>query len=66
MVIRGCQEGKMTPKLMEVRCPKCGEDVEVFVRMNGRPGQTGTLYEEAVCDECGHVLEEGTPIDQLL
>ena len=28
----GCQEGKMTPRLTEVCCPKCGESVEVFVR----------------------------------
>ena len=31
MVIKGCQEGKATPRLSEVKCPKCGQYVEVFV-----------------------------------
>ena len=43
MLLDGCHEGKHTPRLTEVKCPKCGEWVEVFVRMGGRPGQTGTL-----------------------
>lgn len=42
-VIKGCQEGKGTPKLVEVKCPKCGEYVEVFVKMGGAIGKTGTL-----------------------
>ena len=25
MVIEGCHEGKHTPRLSEVKCPKCGE-----------------------------------------
>ena len=25
MLLDGCHEGKHTPKLTEVRCPKCGE-----------------------------------------
>ena len=25
MLINGCQEGKGTPRLTEVKCPKCGE-----------------------------------------
>ena len=33
MLINGCQEGKGTPRLAEVKCPKCGEMVEVFVNM---------------------------------
>ena len=59
MVIRGCQEGKMTPKLTEVKCPVCGQWAEVFVRMNGRPGQTGTLAAQEVCS-CGYVFQEGS------
>ena len=55
----GCQEGKMTPRLTEVCCPECGESVEVFVRMGGRIGQTGTLAADERCD-CGHVLQAGT------
>ena len=58
-LINGCQEGKVTPKLVEVKCPQCGEYVEVFVRMGGRPGQTGTLSAEERCD-CGYVFMEGS------
>ena len=43
MLLDGCHEGKHTPRLTEVKCPQCGEWVDVFVLMGGRPGQTGTL-----------------------
>ncbi len=56
----GCQEGKMTPRLTEVCCPECGESVEVFVRMGGRIGQTGTLAADEVCPGCGHTLPAGS------
>ena len=59
MLLDGCQEGKRTPKLTEVRCPKCGQWMEVFVHMGGRPGQTGTLAADETCD-CGHVLAAGS------
>ena len=59
MLIRGCQEGKETPKLVEVKCPACGEIVEVFVKMGGAIGETGTLKSEETC-ACGHVLPEGS------
>lgn len=59
MLINGCQEGKGTPRLTEVRCPKCGAWVEVFVKMGGAIGQTGTLVAEERCS-CGHVLAAGT------
>lgn len=58
-LIRGCQEGKGTPKLVEVRCPACGEYVEVFVLMGGAIGKTGTLAADETC-ACGYVLAEGT------
>lgn len=59
MLIRGCQEGKGTPRLAEVRCPKCGDWVEVFVIMGGAPGKTGTLAADEVC-QCGQVLPAGS------
>ena len=31
MLLDGCHEGKHTPRLAEVMCPKCGEWVEVFI-----------------------------------
>lgn len=59
MLLRGCQEGKGTPRLVEVKCPRCGRWVEVFVRMGGAIGQTGTLASDEVCD-CGCVLPAGS------
>lgn len=58
-LIDGCQEGKHTPKLTEVKCPKCGQWVEVFVILGGSPGQAGTLKSDEVC-ACGHVLPAGS------
>ena len=68
MLLDGCHEGKHTPKLTEVKCPNCGEWVEcpncgewveVFVKMGGAPGQTGTLISDEVC-ECGYCLAAGS------
>ena len=58
-LISGCQEGKMTPKLTEVKCPQCGAWVEVFVYLGGRPGQTGTLVSDEKC-ACGYLLPAGS------
>ena len=59
MLINGCHEGKHTPKLMEVKCPRCGEWVDVFVKMGGAPGQTGTLIADETCP-CGCILPAGS------
>lgn len=59
MLINGCQEGKGTPRLTEVKCPKCGEWVDVFVLMGGPIGKTGTLASDEAC-LCGHILPAGT------
>lgn len=59
MLLKGCQEGKGTPRLTEVKCPRCGEWVEVFVKMGGAVGQTGTLAADETC-VCGYVLAAGT------
>ena len=56
----GCQEGKATPRLTEVRCPECGETVEVFVRMGGAIGKTGTLATDETCPGCGRILPVGS------
>ena len=58
-LINGCQEGKGTPRLVEVKCPQCGEFVEVFVIMGGAIGKTGTLVADEVCT-CGYVLPAGS------
>ena len=59
MLINGCQEGKGTPRLVELKCPKCGEYVEAFVIMGGAIGKTGTLAANEIC-LCGYVLPEGS------
>ena len=59
MLINGCQEGKETPRLAEVKCPKCGGWVEVFVKMGGAIGQTGTLVNNETC-ACGNILPAGS------
>ena len=58
-LIKGCQEGKGTPRLVEVKCPECGEYVEVFVKMGNAAGRTGTLVADEIC-ECGHILLAGS------
>ncbi len=58
-VIKGCQEGKCTLRLVEVKCPKCGEYVEVFAKMGGAIGQTGPLVADETCG-CGYVLPAGS------
>ena len=63
-LLDGCQEGKHTPKLVEVHCPKCGGDMEVFVKMGGAIGETGCTIQEEVC-QCGYVIAGGTSITQL-
>lgn len=59
MLINGCQDGKATPRLVEVKCPRCGEYVDVFVKMGGAFGQMGTLVADETC-RCGCVLPAGT------
>ena len=59
MLLNGCQEGKGTPRLVEVKCPQCGQYVEVFVRMGGPIGKTGTLASDEICS-CGCVLPAGS------
>ena len=58
-LISGCQEGKGTPRLVEVKCPNCGEIVEVFVQMGGAIGKTGTLVNDELCG-CGYLLQAGS------
>jgi len=59
MLIKGCQDGKATPRLVEVICPQCGEYVEVFVLMGGPAGKTGTLASDERCS-CGRILPAGS------
>lgn len=51
-VMDGCESKKRTPVLKEIKCPQCGEDIEVFLR-------DSFVVEDATCPECGHVIHEG-------
>ena len=64
-IIAGCQEGKATPKLVEVKCPGCGECLEIFVQMGGEIGRSGTLREDAKCPSCGYTAAQGTPASEF-
>lgn len=61
---KGCQEGKVTPKLTEIICPRCGEVIEVFVKMGGGVNETGRFVSDEVCS-CGFVAEAGMPVDEF-
>ena len=62
-VSKGCQEGKATPELREVKCPKCGANMEVFVYLTD--GVAGKTHDESKCDVCGYIVPEGTPVADL-
>ena len=64
-ILDGCQEGKKTPKLVEVLCPKCGEIMEVFIEMGGAAAKTGATYTSETCPACGHVIQQGTKLEFL-
>ena len=54
-LLRGCQEGKQTPELKEIECPKCKEIIEVFVK-------EGKAVEDVKCEKCGFEIKEGDPV----
>lgn len=41
-----------------VECPQCGEGVEVFVK-------DGVVCTDSVCTECGNIIEQSTPIEDM-
>ena len=63
--IGGCQEGKVTPKYYEVKCPRCKEAVEVFVFMGGSAEKTGRTTADERCPGCGKIIPALTPITSL-
>ena len=60
-ILAGCQEGKATPMLVEVKCPRCGAMLEIFVRLGGDLGETGTLTVDTECEKCSFIAGAGTP-----
>ena len=61
---KGCQEGKGTPRLTEISCPRCGGVIEVFVKMGGGVNETGRLVSDESCPKCGFVAQAGMPLDR--
>lgn len=59
-LLRGCQEGKATPKLMEIECPKCKDIVEVFVSLG-----TGTIISDEKCEKCGYIIEAEKSVSEF-
>jgi len=43
----------MAVKITEIPCPKCGKDIEAFIR-------DGALAADSECTACGHVVPAGT------
>lgn len=54
----GCHDARNAVTILEVVCPKCGEIMEAF-------GVDGKLRADAACENCGHVIPEGTPVEEL-
>ena len=59
-ILNGCHEGKATPNLVEFPCPKCGQMLEGFTRMDSIG--TGTLVEDVVCDACKETVPAGSMV----
>lgn len=53
-----CQEARNAITIMEIVCPECGESVEIFVK-------DGAVCTDSACTECGHTIEQSTPIANL-
>lgn len=64
-ILDGCQEGKNTPKLLEICCPQCGNIMEIFAYMGGINSMTGRVVHDERCSKCGYVVAEGTPASSL-
>ena len=67
MLLKGCQEGKSTPRLTEVKCPKCGGRIVARKSQKGKkyfscenaPKCDFLLWDEPVqaqCPSCGGVM----------
>lgn len=55
-----CQDARNMKTIMEITCPKCREEggIELILK-------DGATVGESICAECGHVIPEGTHLDQL-
>ncbi len=54
-VLDGCEAQKRTPVPKEIKCPECGELMEVFVKED-------RSIENVKCEKCGYEVHEGDPV----
>lgn len=54
----GCHDARNAITILEAVCPKCGETAEVFI-------MDGKVRSDARCEACGHVIPQGTPVNEL-
>lgn len=57
-MMEGCLEARSEVTILEIACPACGANVEAF-------DVDGRLRADAKCEECGHIIRQGTPVDEL-
>lgn len=54
-ILDGCEAQKRTPVPKEIKCPKCGEWMEVFAKED-------KSIENVKCEKCGYEVHEGDPV----
>ena len=52
-ILESCEESRRNVTIKEVKCPQCGQPVEVFLR-------EGATTEATKCEVCGYVIPLGT------
>ncbi len=57
-VMNGCHDARNMVGIVEVVCPKCKQDMEVFIR-------DGMLAAEARCEGCDYAIAAGTKAEEL-
>ena len=50
-VFLGCQDARNRTSIEEMKCPKCGAEIEVFIR-------DGKTVGDSVCEQCGYTIKE--------
>ena len=54
----GCHSARNMIRIEELPCPKCGQNMELFIR-------EGLLAVEGRCDFCGNIIAAGTPAEEV-
>lgn len=50
-VLDGCHSARNQIKIEEIKCPVCGNLVEIFIRDQNQIG-------DSICENCGYVFRE--------